>query len=139
MITSNRNDLHRQEATPEQGQYDLFAQRPTWSSDSPAGKFEAYHEANPAVFELLVREARRWMAEGRGKLGINLLVGRVRWVLTKLQTGPDADGFRINDHVAPYYARLLMHRCPDLDGLFDLRSSPDADAWIATYPEGQVA
>jgi hypothetical protein len=112
-------------------QLDIFTQYPRWTPDSPAGKFEAYHLANPQVWDCLVREARRWKRERPGaRLGINLLIGRVRWVLT-VHTNSTGDGFRINDHSAPFYARLLMHRCPDLDGLFALRSSWDADEWIA--------
>lgn len=115
---------------PDSNQGDLFAQWPAWSPDSPAGKFESYHQANPQVFETLVREARRWMRERPGqKIGINLLVGRVRWVLT-LKTQTDADGFKINDHFAPYYSRLMVHRHPEFADLFDLRRSFNADAWL---------
>lgn len=115
---------------PDPDQGDLFAPWPAWSPDSPAGKFEQFHHANPEVFETLVKEARRWMAEGRGKLGISLLLGRVRWVLSlKLQR--DGDGFRVNDHCGPFYSRLLMHSYPEFEGLFDIRRSYDADQWLA--------
>ena len=127
-INGSGND--RPDGTPDQG--DLFAQWPTWSPDSPAGKFEQFHEANPRVWEVLVQEARRWKRDGRGKLGIALLIGRVRWVLS-VETNSTGDGFKINDHYAAYYARLLMIRCPDLDGLFELRRSLDADEWINGY------
>jgi len=115
---------------PDPSQGDLFAPWPAWSPDSPAGKFELFHASNPIVFETLVKEARRWMAEGRGKLGISLLIGRVRWVLSlKLQR--DGDGFRINDHYGPFYSRLLMYTYPEFEGLFETRRSYDADQWIA--------
>lgn len=130
MTSTHRIGSGRQPVTPDDGQFDLFAQRSGWTPDSPAGKFETFHAANPQVWDCLVREARRWKGEGRGKLGIALLIGRVRWVLT-VQTKTGGDGFKINDHTAPFYARLLMLRCPDLDGLFELRRAYDADEWIA--------
>lgn len=133
MTSKNRNTQPGIPAPADQvdGQMDIFTAYPRWSEDSPAGRFEAFHEANPQVWDVLVREARRWKRERPGaRLGINLLIGRVRWVLT-VRTNSTGDGFRINDHFAPFYARLLMHRCPDLDGLFELRRSLDADEWIA--------
>lgn len=130
-MTSNKHiGSDSQPGSPDNGQFDLFAERSGWTPDSPAGKFETFHAANPIVFDALVREARRWRAEGREKLGIALLIGRVRWVLT-IETSSTGDGFRINDHYAAFYARLLMLRCPDLDGLFELRRAYDADEWIA--------
>lgn len=124
--------------TPDSGQFDLFAQQRRWAPDSPAGKFEAFHADNPQVWDVLVHEARRWRAEGREKLGVALLVGRVRWVLS-IRTNSTGDGFKINDHYAAYYARLLMLRCPDLRGLFELRKSLDADEWIADVADADQA
>lgn len=57
-----------------------------------------------------------------------MLFGMVRWVIALETKG---DPFRINDHYVPYYSRLIMWLEHDLDGIFNLRASADADAWIA--------
>lgn len=89
-------------------------------------RFEEFHAANPHVYRTLVEQARRWVREtGRHKLGAQMLIERVRWVLAITTRGDD---YKINNDYAAFYARLLMYREPDLAGLFDLRRS-EADGW----------
>lgn len=114
------------------------AQPDLWSTDTDhveehpeAVKFEKFDQANPIVLDTLIREARRWMAERPGApLGMDLLIGRVRWVLT-LKLSKIDDGFRINDHFAPAYARLVMAYAPETAGLFNVRSTAWADEYVA--------
>ena len=106
-----------------------------WSAMSTAEKFERFHEMNPHVYRVLVTKAREWNAAGHGKLGMSLLFGMVRWVLALETKG---DPHRINDHYVPYYSRLIQFREADLRGIFDTRSSPEADAWIAAV-KGRAA
>lgn len=90
--------------------------------------FERFHTANPRVYEVLVRLAREWVGRtGRHKLGIATLYERTRWEIALATSDPD---FKLNNNFRAYYARLIMLREPDLDGLFDLRAS-EADEWIA--------
>lgn len=90
--------------------------------------FERFHAANPRVYEVLVRLAREWVGRtGRHKLGIATLYERTRWEIALATSDPD---FKLNNNFRAYYARLIMLREPDLDGLFDLRAS-EADEWIA--------
>jgi len=93
--------------------------------------FLAFHAANPHVYDVLVKYTRQAKASGLSKVGLSTLIGRARWYLQVETTQPD--GFRINDHTGPYYARLIMTREDDLDGMFDLHDSLADfyfDSWI---------
>jgi hypothetical protein len=84
--------------------------------------FEAFHRKNPSLLHELVAVARELKAAGvqAREASIWALVYRLRWLLlvdraassVKL-TNPLDD--LINDFT-PYYARLIMAACPDLDG-----------------------
>jgi hypothetical protein len=94
-----------------------------------ADRFERFHEQNPHVYRLLTDLARRWkIATGGQKLGIRTLWEQLRWQLATAATGVD---YKLNDHFTSFYARLIERQEPDLRGLFELRKSPEADAWIA--------
>jgi hypothetical protein len=77
--------------------------------------FEEFHKLNPHVYRILVRLARRWLRTGRQK-------GSIAMSTTD-------DEYKLNDHYKAFYARLIMWREPDLDGLFDLRAA-EADVWL---------
>ena len=82
--------------------------------------FWQFHRANPQVYNVLVLEARRLKRRGHSKAGIKMLFEVLRWQYM-LRTHGDADGFKLNNNYHALYARLIMHRCPDLDGFFELR------------------
>lgn len=85
-------------------------------------RFIEFHHDNPRVYDELVRAARLYKRQtGRGKCGMSLLFGRVRWVLA-METD-SADGFRLNNNYASFYSRLIMAQEPDLEGMFDTRRS----------------
>lgn len=89
--------------------------------------FDEFHRDNPHVYTIMVNLAKEWVRRtGRSKLGIAMLFERARWELA-LQT-TDAE-YKLNNNYKAYYARLIMHRNPDLGDLFDLRCS-DADEWL---------
>lgn len=115
-------------ATPDEPVYDLFNLPDEDTTLTPAQRFERFHDANPAVYQLIVEKAREWRAAGNGKLGMSLLFGIVRWVIALETKG---DPYRINDHYVPFYSRLVMWQEPDLADLFDLRRAHNADQWIA--------
>lgn len=90
-------------------------------------KFDEFHAGHPAVYDVLVRLAREWVAAtGRRKLGIATLYERARWEIA-LETG-DAD-YKLNNNYRAYYARLVMYQERDLCDMFDMRWS-EADEWI---------
>lgn len=92
-----------------------------------AERFEQFHAENPAVYRVLCRLAREWIARtGRHQLAIATLVERARWEILLATNDPD---YKINNNFRSYYARLLMAQEPDLADLFELRRSI-ADEWI---------
>lgn len=95
-----------------------------------AQRFEQFHRQNPIVYRTLVRVAREWVNQhGQRKLGIRMLWEVARWELIKATRNAD---YKLNDHYTSYYARLIQRLEPDLDGIFELRTSP-ADQWIDHY------
>lgn len=95
-----------------------------------AERFEAFHRANPHVYQTLVRLAREWVnTTGRRKLGIGMLFERSRWDLA-IQT--NSEDFRLNNSHRSFYSRLIQAQEPDLRDLFELRSS-QADGWVDHY------
>lgn len=92
-----------------------------------AHRFEAFHEANPHVYDTLVRLARQWMQQtGRRKIGISMLFERARWDLAIQTNSPD---FRLNNSYRAFYSRLIQAQESDLRDIFDCRAS-EADQWI---------
>jgi hypothetical protein len=105
-------------------------------------QFLAFHKANPDFYKTLVRFAREVKAHGREKYGMSNVMGRARWAFDVETVSPDdEDAFELNDHVGPYYARALMTFEPDLDGLFNVRSTKESepDAWIKPIVESRAA
>lgn len=82
-------------------------------------RFEAFHEANPQVYEALVKMARKLVAMGRKKIGIAMLFEVLRWNHA-IRTVGDVD-FKLNDNFTSRYARLIASQEPDLAGVFELR------------------
>ncbi|MDQ7910776.1 hypothetical protein RB614_40425 [Phytohabitans sp. ZYX-F-186] len=90
-------------------------------------RFWAFHEANPLVYQVLVRLAREWVVRtGRRKIGIAALFERARWEIA-LQT---TETPRWNNSYRAAYARLILKQEADLADLFDLRRSA-ADEWLS--------
>ena len=58
---------------------------------------------------------------GIRRTGIAAIFERLRW-LYRLQT--QGEEYRLNNTFRAYYARMVMERCPDLAGFFEVRSSP---------------
>ena len=118
------------------GQGDLFDQpadetttTPDEAGPSTEEAFLAFHHANPHVWAALKELALDWRREGKKKCGVALLYNVARW---RLSLRTEGDGmFELNDLWQSWYARALMHFVPELDGMFETRRAPEADAWIA--------
>lgn len=118
----------RQDGTASEGQYDLFAPD---EQDDLTAEFLEFHERNPHVYSTLRDLARQWRRSGKGRCGISMFYGTVRWQLSLKIEGDEL--FELNDHHQAFYSRALMHFEPDLAGLFELRRAAAADAWIGQY------
>lgn len=82
--------------------------------------FDAFHEANPWVYEALRRLALDLVARGRTKIGIKMLTEVVRWQFQR-STADESSPFLINNNFTSRYARLLMDREPALAAVFEVR------------------
>lgn len=89
-------------------------------------QFEQFHTDNPQVYATLVELARTWVANTHlHKIGVGALFERARWEIAIRTNDPN---FKLNNNYRAYYARLIMKREEDLDGIFELRRSA-ADDW----------
>ena len=86
--------------------------------DASYEAFAAYHAANPQVYAALRRFALEAKRAGRPRIGINEVHERVRWHTT---VEARHDSFKVNNNWRPFYARLLMHEEPELEGFFETR------------------
>lgn len=93
--------------------------------------FIAFHDANPDVYAAMCHFARDWRRRGRPHIGVDMLLGRVRWEMS-IRTNR-VDEFKISNDHKPFYARLIMYQEPDLEGVFVLKKADTsgADQFIA--------
>jgi hypothetical protein len=85
--------------------------------------FEAFHSENPEIYDELVALAREAQAEGATRIGIRMLWEVMRWRRKAyLKADPSQAHYRLNDHYHSRYARLIMEREPDLEGIFEARA-----------------
>lgn len=82
-------------------------------------QFTTYHENHPDLYDALEAFALEAHAQGRKRLGMKMLVERVRWYTTVERRGE----FKINNSASPHYARKLVQDHPELDGMFELRTA----------------
>jgi len=80
--------------------------------------FIRFQRENPHIERELVRMCREARASGANRIGIGMLFEVMRWNHV-LATG--GDDFKLNNNYRSYYARLIMHRYPDLKDIFELR------------------
>lgn len=115
--------------SPEESASVTEAELKRWEESPPDDdiqlRFKIYHEANPRVYQLLVRFTREAIkaASARGrtlaKYGIQAVAERVRWHVNFEVEGEE--DFKISNDFLSRYAREIMTREADLRGVFDLR------------------
>lgn len=87
-------------------------------NDRIQASFERFHAENPEVYRLLVQFARQVKASGKPAYGIESLFARLRW---HFEIETKGDTFKLNNNYRSRYARLIMHREPDLESFFTTR------------------
>ena len=102
----------------DQGRFDFV---PTPSS---VEKFERFHVKNPHVYQLFKRYALEASIRER-RFSARTIIHRMRW-FTQVETD-DPDGFKINDHWSPYYARMFVEDFPQYEHFVERRTAPKAD------------
>jgi hypothetical protein len=71
--------------------------------------FWAFHEENPHVYKWIEIFADEAIARGEKKIGIDMLLGGVRWHVHIRTTDPH---YKISNNHKPYYARLWRREHP---------------------------
>jgi hypothetical protein len=85
-------------------------------------KFELFHASNPQVYAALVSLARRFRAKNRSaQTGIKMLYEVLRWEY--FLATDSQDEYKLSNSYTAFYARLIMQKEPDLDGIFNLKQS----------------
>lgn len=81
-------------------------------------RFDAFHAANPNVYQALRTLAYGLLKRGVKHYGMKGLYERLRWEYA-IQTG--GEPYKLSNDFTSRYARLLMDNEPLLRGMFDLR------------------
>jgi hypothetical protein len=82
-------------------------------------RFEAFHDANPRVFELFEMFALQLKEAGFERYSSDALLHRLRWHHdVEIRS---VEPFKLNDHFTSRYARLLAERRPEFTGFFETR------------------
>ena len=84
-------------------------------------RFERFHIAHPEVLEELIGLARQWRRAGHDHGAIEVFWAVLRWQRGMRGLPDDDEDYKLNDHYTSRYARLIMERCSDLDGVFEVR------------------
>ena len=82
--------------------------------------FLRFHEANPWVYEALVRLARDLHRRGRRKIGMKMLFEVLRWQHS-ISTVDESSDFKLCNNYTSRYARLIMRNEADLVDIFETR------------------
>lgn len=88
--------------------------------DTIESHFWEFHKAHPEVYDEIVQLARQWRARGdRAKWSIDGAFEVIRW---QRRINADArEQYKLNNNYRSRYARLVMDREDDLDGIFETR------------------
>lgn len=104
---------------------DLLDNPPAWihlaAPESIEQRFWRFHTSHPEVYRELAGLARQALAAGRERLGLKMLFEVVRWNRSLAGLPAEGEDFKLNNDYTSRYARLLMEREPDLEGLFATR------------------
>lgn len=88
------------------------------SKPSIEDAWREFHAANPHVYNRLVILSRQLVRRGHKRIGIGMLFEVLRWEHAMTTTG---DAFKLNNNYRALYAREIMRREGDLDGVFATR------------------
>lgn len=88
--------------------------------DTIQERFNAFHAANPQVFEHLVKLTQEKFVRGRERAGLKALWEQLRWSIAvgNIQIMGD---YQLNNDFTSRYTRLLVEMYPAYRGLFEQR------------------
>ena len=82
-----------------------------------ADRFEAFNRLNPQVFAAIERQALRLAAQGERRIGVKAITEDLR----RGRIATTGDDWRINNSWPAFYARLLVQKHPQLEGIIEMR------------------
>lgn len=82
-------------------------------------EFAVFDQDNPGIWQLFVRFANEAIAAGHYRLGVSLIIERIRWEVY-VATKSD-DDFKINNNHRAYYARKWIEAYPEYANFFEIR------------------
>ena len=81
-------------------------------------RFEAFHTANPWVYDALVVLICDWLAAGHRRVGLKAMFEVLRWQYGRSTVG---DTFKCNNDFTSRYARLILRRHPEWSDAIETR------------------
>jgi hypothetical protein len=81
-------------------------------------RFEAFHAANPWVYQAFVDLAADALDRGAQKVGIGMLTEVIRWQYGRQTQG---DSFKVNNNFRSRYVRLMIANHPGWEQVFETR------------------
>jgi hypothetical protein len=82
---------------------------------------EAFHTANPKLWDLFVRFCWATIQAGHQHYSVNAIFERIRWETDVGEQGAPGQAFKINNNHRAFYARRFMRVFPEHDGFFRTR------------------
>lgn len=86
-------------------------------------RFAEFHRANPHVYAEFERRALQLHRAGARRIGAKAIAERIRW---DIYIRTLSDDYKINNSYVSLYARLLIHRHPQLADVIELRRRKEA-------------
>jgi hypothetical protein len=93
---------------------------PSAMRDTIRERFEAFHAANPQVFEHLVKLTQEQFLRGRERTGLKALWEQLRWHIA-IGNLKVVGEYQLNNDFTSRYVRLLIEKYPAYRGLFEQR------------------
>lgn len=94
-----------------------------WPQTRIERRFAEFHRQNPHVYAEFERRAMELYRAGARRIGVKAIAERIRWdVHVRVLT----EDYKINNSLVALYARLLVHRRPELTEVIELRRRKEA-------------
>ncbi len=81
-------------------------------------EFWQYHKERPEIYGGFLRLAEKWRDRGVGTISANAIWHVLRY---EIVTSSDEETYKLPNQYAPLYARLLVWRMPEFEGMFEFR------------------
>jgi len=92
--------------------------QPDGTEETIEERFLRFHEANPHVYDTIVKIALDLKVRGFRTSSINLIFERMRWLYAIKTQG---EQYRLNNTYRAHYARMVMREHAELEGFFKTR------------------